>query len=136
MDGELIVVALISTMGMVVTIQLLQHNWYKKENFRVKIKNINAENRIKLKKLERELGLKGETRAAAADSKSPLDNLGGLLSIAKELEPDQLRAVIDMFTSGELGGEGGEYSELMPLVKGFLEGMNKPQEETPKKELF
>ena len=136
MEGELIVVALISTAGMIVMSQMWQMNWFKRENFRIKKKNIEGENRIKLKKLERELGLTGgRNPTPPSDSKTPIEKLGQLspfLPILAKLDKDQLTSLIDHFIGGgfsedqEEGDLGGivEFADEHPdIVKSFLDGL-------------
>lgn len=99
MEGELIVVSLISTAGMILITQLLQLNWFKKENFKIQKYNIMGENRIKLKKLERDLGVKN-VLPEVKEEVGPLSTITQLLPLLKNLDPDQLGALIDKFVGG------------------------------------
>ena len=118
MEYELIVVSLISIAGMIITTQLWQLNWFKKENFKIHKSNVMGENRIKLKKLEREIGLKG-TKLDMPETPSTLGTLASLAPLLKNLDADQLGLLIDKFTGGELpeteeGGALGFLDNLPP----------------------
>jgi len=134
MDYSLIVVSVISLIGAVIVTQLYQLNWFKRENFKIMASNVRAENRIKLKKLERELGLpQGKT---APETKG-LD-IGSVLSMAKGLDPEQLSAIVNAFGGeGESDDSGGWISAILDrlppeTIAGFLQGLqNKAKDQLP-----
>jgi len=105
----------------VVVSQMWQNNWIKRETFKLKKRNILAENRIKMKKLERELGLGRYKSEPEPSSNTPVEGISNLLNIAKELEPEQLRAIVGKFTGEdeepEEEGEGGISEGLMQFAR-------------------
>jgi len=58
-DVGMITVSIISLAGMVLLFALNNSTWFKKENFKIQKKIVMDENRIKLKKLEKEMGIVG-----------------------------------------------------------------------------
>jgi hypothetical protein len=87
--------------GSILVTQLWQMNWIKRENFKLQKSNILNENRIKYKKLEKELGIQAG-KMAAPQPTTPLDWIDKL----KGINPETLHSLIDTI-SGE-GGESGE----------------------------
>ena len=127
-DLGLIVCAIIGLVGSIIVTQMWQNNWIKKESFKLKKKNILDENRIKMKKLERELGVTN-----IKDTPEPPENKG-ILDLLKGLDKDKIEGILDMLQGGEEGEEpgglGGIIDQLHPeLVKGFLNGINKKKDE-------
>ncbi len=137
MEGELILMAFVMLIGQIIMLQMWNNNWFKKENFKIQKKNIEGENRLRLKKLEKELGLKQSTPRDFNETPGTMDTLANLLPILKNLDPDQLGALIDKFTGGgELlepeGGLGGILNNIPPeLIESFLKGLNKKDELPP-----
>lgn len=133
-EGELIIVSIISLIGMVVVTQLWQMNWFRRENFKIKKFNIMSENKLKLKKLERELGISG-TKFKETNETSTIGTLGALLPLLKELDSDTIAALADKFLGGEAAGSGDVIESLFDfatknpdVVEGFLEGMKQRAE--------
>lgn len=139
MEGELIFLGFIMLIGQIILLQMWNNNWFKKENFKIQKSNVLAENKLKLRKLEKEMGL-NPTKGGKTEEKSALNKLGGLadlLPLLKVLDEDQLSALVDRFIGS--GGEETEYDEeeglvgtLMgyaeehpDVVKGLLEGISK-----------
>jgi len=127
-DLGLIVCAIIGLVGSIIVTQMWQNNWIKKESFKLKKKNILDENRIKMKKLERDLGVTN-----IKDTPEPPENKG-ILDLLKGLDKDKIENILDMLQGGEEGEEpgglGGIIDHLPPeLVKGFLNGINKKKDE-------
>lgn len=143
-EYEFVIVAIISTVGMMITVQLWQLNWFKRENFKIKKKNIEGENRLKLKKLEKELGL--QPSKEPREERSKFDTLSDLLPVLSKLDADQLGVLIDKFagggeydlpeTEGGLLDMLGDFADKNPeAVKSFIEGLSgkktSKQETTP-----
>jgi len=135
MEGELIFVAIIMQVGTILTIffwsNLSLSKYFKKENFKTNLTNIRAENKIKLKKLERELGL---TISKNENPEPPstigqLSQLSHLLPLLKNLDGDQIGALVDKFLGGEelLPAESGGILDQIPpeLIESFLKGLSK-----------
>lgn len=95
-DTGMIVVSLISLAGMVLLYTLNTSTWFKKENFKIQKKAVMDENRIKIKKVERELGITGATKPYR-ETQTPLQAGGNLLDILKNLEGDQVKMLADKF---------------------------------------
>ena len=133
-DTGIIVTSIVSLAGMLLFFILSNNNWFKRENFKIQKSNILAENRIKMKKLEKELGLK-------KGAKEPkIDDSGGLFDLLKGLDTKKISGVLEM-----LQGDDGEYSlpednsagmignfisENPELVKSFLDGVGQNKQET------
>lgn len=117
-DATLIAMALISTLGMLAGIQLMNHNWFKRQKELHKYK-------VKTTKL-RQKGAK----IKSSPPSSPLDWVDKI----RGLDPDLLHTLIDTL-GGEEGGfePGGDIMDYVidigrknpDLVKGFLEGVGK-----------
>jgi hypothetical protein len=58
MATAIVIVSLITTMGMVGVTQLINHNYFKKQTFLHKLRQEKRIDGLKIKKLEREMGLK------------------------------------------------------------------------------
>ena len=54
-----------SIVGSIVVTQMWQLNWFKRENFKISRDVTKAENKLKLKKLEKELGITSKARGSA-----------------------------------------------------------------------
>lgn len=121
-----------------------QHNWFKKENFKTELTKIRATNKLEQKRLERQLGLERSKEPPIPSPSSTLDKLGQaakFLPLLKDLEPEQLTAIIDHFIGGGFGeetetGEGGiiGFAEEHPdIVKSFIDGLSSeaPAESEP-----
>lgn len=138
MEGELIFLGFIMLIGQIILLQMWNNNWFKKENFKIQKSNVMAENKLKLRKLEQEMGLK-PSKKAATEEKSTLGKLGGLadlLPLLKMLDEDQLSGLVDRFIGGTDTGDEEQdeglvgtlmgYAEENPdVVKGLLEGISK-----------
>lgn len=103
----IIVSGIISLMGMIVWSERNHIFWFKKENYKAKRKLEDAENKLKLKKLERELGLSKITpsKEIPAETSNPLL---ALAPIVKQMSPDQLKGLAEMFLGGDIAEEIGE----------------------------
>jgi len=87
--------------GSIIVTQLYQLGWFKKERFKQKIKHENAEYRIRLKKLERDLKLKPSKKEdLMGDSPtSPLSSIASLAPILNKLDSDQIGDLINLATN-------------------------------------
>jgi len=131
-DTGIIAASIISLIGMIFIFMLNNNNWFKRQNFKIQAANIKAENKLKLKKLERELGLRNV-------EKSPPDNIGAnpsllssLAPLLKNMDGEQLKALAEQFLpegaeETEPEGIGGmllEFAQDNPeLVQGLLKGI-------------
>jgi len=126
-DTGLIIVSIISLIGMLGVFMINNSNWFKRENFKLQKSNILNENRIKMKKLEKELGLK--------PSKTPVEHeTPPIMDLIKGLDADKIGGILEMLQNNE--EEPGEKSDIMSLIdkippeaiQGILEGLNKNKE--------
>lgn len=107
MDEAFIVVSIISGVFGILGLELLTHNWFRKERFKIEAYNLKKQNDLQLKKMAKELGL--DTKSSTpqnnlTNAAGPLGNIGGLLDLAKNLKPGQLEEIIDI-VAGRGGGE-------------------------------
>ena len=139
MDEALIVVSVISGIFGLLALELMSHNWFKKERFKFETFNLKKQNDLQLKKMARDMGLDtGKTSSKSSHTAGA--DVGGLLEIAKSLNPDQLGVIADIMQGRLAGGEGE--GELLPegivglvefavknpdIVKGFLSKANQGQ---------
>jgi len=139
-----------SLIGMIIIVELSHSNWFKKENFKIQRDVVKAENKLKLKKLERELGLSGKNSGLASSNvseNSPTNLLTSLAPLLSKLEPDQIMELADRFLPEGIGGDdepsgisgallsyAQENPEMVQKILGSLSGkiggenINKPSE--------
>ena len=89
-------------------------NWFKKEQWKFNAANEKKINSLKLKKLERELGVASDKKTLPSVSASGID-IAQLLPLLKNLEPEQLSMLADKFLGGsdvEREGSGLENALL------------------------
>ena len=138
-DTGLIVMSIISLAGMVLLFTLNNSTWFKRENFKIQKKTLMDENRIKMKRLEKELGLKAGSTTTYTEPKSTIDLAGELLPVLKNLSGDQLQGLVDKFLSPEDQAydapEGDVTSTLIKyatenpeIVEGLLKGLGAKNE--------
>ena len=111
MNGELIVVSMIFLIGQVVLFQLYNQNWFKKENFKMQKKLVMDENKLKIRKVERELGLNKSARLEVEKT----DN--SLLDVLKNIDADKITGLLDLVGNREV--EEGEPAGMMDTVLEF-----------------
>ena len=129
MGTAMIVSGLFMMAGMFLFQSQSLRNYFKKENFKLQVSNIKAENRLKLKKLEREMGI--TTSKAKTETSEPSGLASILKPIISNLEPEQLAGLAEHFLPEGGGGGGGLQDMLMDfaaenpeMVQGFLEGLS------------
>ena len=137
MDEAFIWVSIISGVFGLVGLELLSHNWFKKERFKFEVFNLKKQNDLQLKKMAKDMGL---SSTPPHKSTAVGDNIGSLLEMAKGLSPDTLGSIADII-QGRLGGGEGEdgpvpegmeglidFAVKNPdIVKSFMGGLNKNQ---------
>jgi len=98
---SIIIGSFISLIGMIIILERNTVNWFKKENWKMQKTNIMNENRIKLRKMEKELGL----------TKTPIKTESSIPSgLIGELVNTYLQ------NQSESGGGG-----LQDIIGGFIE---------------
>lgn len=95
-DYGMIAVSIISLAGMILLFILNSNQYFKKENFKIKKKAVMDENRVKIKKLERDLGIIGATKADL-ETHTPLETGANLLGVLKNLNGEQIQGLADKF---------------------------------------
>jgi len=113
-DGSLVILGLMTSIFTLVGIEMINHNWFKREKFKFNMSIEKKEVDMKLKKMARELGLDKKAispieQALPNPSASTMDTIKSLLPLAAKLAPEQLEALIDQFLPME--GGGGDYEE-------------------------
>jgi len=142
MEGELIALGFIMLIGQIILLQMWNANWFKKENFKLQRDTVKAENKLKLKKLEKELGLTAGSSAVKEET-STMDKLGGVLNLVKGLEPEQISALADRFLNPEEREAESpidgllEFAEKNPdIVTNFLSGITGDKNKPPSSSAF
>lgn len=129
MEGELIIVSFISLAGMVLMYTINNANWFKRENFKMQRTNILAENRLKLKKLAKELDV---------TIGNPIKEEKGILDSIKGLDKDKIAGILGMLQGSEdledtpEGIEGAimNFASKNPeLVNKFISGFGSAKKE-------
>lgn len=106
MDEAFIIVSIISGIFGIVGLQLLTHNWFRKERFKLESYNMKKQNDLQLKKMARDLGLSTDKTHSSQPSTTG-QGVGSLLDLAKNLDPSQIQTIIQALT----GGSTPEYEE-------------------------
>ena len=125
---QLIIVSIISTIGGLFGIWLINQNWFKRQEVKYKYKL-------------RELKERGKQKLPknAPESPSLLGNAGTLLNLVRGLDPDQIGTLIDIVGGNETPESGGDFlTDLVQnnpeLVQSFINGLtkgNKSDEQKP-----
>jgi len=123
MEGELIFLGFIMLIGQIILLQMWNANWFKKENFKMQRDTIKAENRIKLKKMEKELGLKGQSAS------TEIKNETNIMDLLKNLDRDKIADILEMLQGGENEPEGDTLTDIInklppEVIQNFLKGVN------------
>jgi len=118
MEGELIVVTVISSIFGLCGLLLLDRNWFRRENFKIAKSNTLAMNKLQLEKMRKELGLQKQPSAIARNETPGAGDLGGLLGIAQSLGKDKVLDLVERFLPEDSGGsDEGEDSEIAKILK-------------------
>jgi hypothetical protein len=123
MEGELIFLGFIMLIGQIILLQMWNANWFKKENFKMQRDTVKAENRIKLKKMEKELGLKGQSAS------SEIKNETNIMDLLKNLDKDKISDILEMLQGGDNETESDNITDLInkippEVIENFLKGIN------------
>ena len=116
MEGELIIVSLISTLGGLIGLYLVNQNWFKRK-----------EMEHKYAILRFKLGKKYKIKEAEMPDKSAR----GLGDLVKGLDRNKIEGILDMLQGGDEyeGEDRGDlmqlYEENKDLVNGFIDGIRK-----------
>jgi len=128
--NEFIIVAIIMLIGQVILMWMWQQNWFKKENFKIQKSNLMAQNKLQIRKMEKELGLTNVKSVVAPPEPPPLGGIGQLLPLLKGLDGEQLSGLIDKFVPSSEERSGGAIDTLLgfaeenpEMVQGLLKGL-------------
>lgn len=146
MDESFIIVSIISGLFGLIGLQLLSHNWFKKERFKIETYNLKKQNDLQLRKMARDLGLDTKKAPQSANltsvSSEKPDLLSAILPLAKTLDRDTVLNLVDKYLDNydeseeSGGGVGGVLENLInnPDVQqaflGGLKGGTQKQEES------
>lgn len=134
MDEAIIWVSIISGLFGILGLELLTHNWFRKERFKLEAYNMKKQNDLQLKKMARDMGIdmKKPPVEAPVSHVTP-DLLTTLAPILKNLPPESIPDLIDRFLPApdDEGGGGGGLADQIgdfiannpEIVQGFLKGV-------------
>lgn len=126
---EIVFVAIITTFGMIISILLWNHNWFKRLDAKYKYD-------LKKKRMQHKYTKAGVT--SPDRTRSSIGNLSSYLPILKNLDDDQLLALRDILL-GNADSESYQDDDLITkiikvippdIIKGFLQGAMKKNEKT------
>ena len=113
MEGELIIVSIISSIFGLCGLMILDRNWFRRENFKIQKANIQAQNKIQIERMRKELGLHKQPSQPTQE----LGGVGNLLDLAKGLGKDQIIDLVEKFLPDNERDEEGEEGELQKILK-------------------
>lgn len=134
MDGEIVVLGFMMLIGQIILMQMWQNNWFKKENFKISKSNVMAQNKLTIRKMEKDMGLtKGKLPKEDATVADKFSGLTALLPALKDLDPEQIKGLADKFLGGGDDYEAAEGEDLIgtilknvdgDTIKSFLAGLS------------
>ena len=130
-DGSLVILGLMTSIFTLVGIEMINHNWFKREKFKFNMSVDRKEMDMKLKKMARELGLDKKSISPPEQSlpqpqASTMDTIRSLLPLAAKLAPEQLEAIIEQFLPSESGA--GDYDEKPSGIDSLVDFISKNPE--------
>ena len=137
MDEAFIWVSVISGLFGIAGLQLLTHNWFRKERFKLETYNLKKQNDLQLRKMARDLGLDLKKPPQSIEHAPLSDQKPNLLaeilpSLVKNLDGEQISALAERFlpaaaeqeSGGGIGDLIGDFiTENPEMVKSFLGGL-------------
>lgn len=137
MDEAFIWVSVISGLFGILGLQLLTHNWFRKERFKLEAYNLKKQNDLQLRKMARDLGLDLKKPPQSIEQAPLSDQKPNLLaeilpSLVKNLDGEQISALAERFlpaaaeqeSGGGIGDLIGDFiTENPEMVKSFLGGL-------------
>lgn len=138
LEGELIYLGIISTFGMLLAVELMNHNWFKREKWKLHRKTIDGEIKLRLRKMEKELNLSPSKNIVSKEAESSVDLAKKWLPLLKSLDADSIDVLKDVVLGGgnlpeEAGGLMSIIDNIPPdLIESFLKGLGgKGETEAP-----
>ena len=124
MDSTLIAVAIISGVFGIISIQLIQYNYFKKKRFDFKISQAKKLDTIKLQQVRKEMGI---SKNAKITEYVPEES--GVIDMIKNIDMDKIKGALSMLQGDDdeeppaLGGIAGFIEENPELVNNILSGL-------------
>lgn len=117
MEGEFILMGIVMLIGQVILMGMWNANWFKRENFKIQKTTLLAQNKLQLRKLERDLGLTKAKDIIPADKPSTMQTISNLAPLLSKLNPDTIDMLADKFlgnSAAEIGaGGGGDVTDML-----------------------
>lgn len=135
MDESFVIVSVVSGIFGIIGLQLLTHNWFRKERFKIESYNLKKQNDLQLRKMARDLGLDLKKPAKSNDfapvSNEKPDLLSSILPLAKTMDRDTVLNLIDKYLDNyepddDGGSAGGLLESLIQdpeVIQSFLGGL-------------
>jgi len=111
-DITLVVISLISIAGSILVTQMLQMNWFKRENFKFNQSTKRKEYNINFKSLERKLGLQ---------QSAPMTEQKGIIESIKGLDLDKVQGMLQMAQKPEDQEDIEEYDDPKTLPEQLIQ---------------
>lgn len=147
MDESFIVVSVITTMGGICGLLLLDRNWFRRERFKLERDTLKQENNLRFKKMARDMGLHKTPPSSEQISGPQPGGIASFLPLLSKLAPEQISDIVGVLSGKQEADEaapddsGGlpagldgllEFASKNPeLVKGFLSGMGDKRDSGP-----
>ena len=142
MDESFIIVSVITTLGGLCGLLLLDRNWFRRERFKLERDTLKQENNLRFKKMAQDMGLNRKSTPPSINAPGPENQgIASFLPLLSQLAPEQIGDIVGILSGKTAPDEaapqddGGlpagldgllEFASKNPeLVKGFLSGMNK-----------
>jgi len=126
MDDTVVILGLVTSLFGILGLELMNHNWFRRERFKADINFEKKEMDMKLKKMARELGLDKKPVSTSEISipqtgNSTIDTIKSLAPLLAKLAPEQIEGLIEQFLPSASGGggddEGSDYGDLLDFVR-------------------
>jgi len=104
--------------GQVILMGMWNANWFKRENFKIQKSNVLAQNKLQLRKLEKDLGLTKAKDIIPAERPTTMQTISSLAPLLAKLNPDTIDILADKFLGtgavAEIGaGESGGVTDML-----------------------
>jgi len=140
MSYDIAMASLVGGLTGIISLLILDRNWYRRENFKVGRDLTKSKNQLEIQKMRRDLGLDKKSNPIAPLASPPtggIDMLRSLAPLLQSLAPEQIQDLIEGVTGvatpeGSEGGIGGldgidgliDFATKNPeIVKSFLGGV-------------
>ncbi len=129
MAEAVIIASVINLIGFMFILHIRDNQWFKREAFKNNAKNTNAVNKLKIKKIEKDMGITGSGAAGELKADTGLiQYLPQLIGLAKD-NPELLDMLGGIMENKEEGGIvdtiGGLLEDNPEILKGIAQGLGK-----------